>query len=738
VKPYLVSVCRIIVHEYILTFPFTIDLRQIAEDHKTIAGNGLAICQRSLSIQQKEHDQKLSEKQAKVLQLFRLTKSTKDATYEWYKERTTERLEGTCMWFLHHPHFQEWQRKASGPLLVSADPGCGKTVLTKYLIDHVLPESSTVCYFFFKDQVQNTVRKALCALLHQLFLRKPCLLVHAMEQYGKDGSGLVDSTSSLWRVFENAVQDASAGSVTIVLDALDECADSEMKDLMRNMEIQVRNSESYNGKLKVVMTTRPYEHIVSDFHDLFKASPSIHIPGEDELDAIGQEVNCVIRHRVDQFAEKRRLSEEVKICLQDQLLKMEHRTYLWVYLVFDYLDNYHFKRTTRGMAAMFDSLPKSVNQAYEQILNKSSDRTKVQKVLAIILAATRPLTLLEMSIAMEVDEKTQSIDDLDLEQEQDFKSRLRSWCGLFVSIHHGKIYFLHQTAREFILAEQSSPNAVLQQGRSWHGFITMRDADTVLAECCVRFISIFDRLTTNQVGEFKSNGFLHYSAEFWALHLRESSICDDEEAAIAPLAFNLSDPDTKVYVMWWNIYEGDTTMSLQFEERLNVACYFGHVASVKRALATGADVNAEELDFGSALYSASTQGHEQVVKLLLNNGAEINAMNGHQGSALQGASSWGRKKIVELLLDKGADINAQGGYKGTALSIASAEGDEQFVKLLLDKGADVNAEGRSFGSALQAALSNGHEQIARLLIDKGANVKLGIEIENNPKRRRVI
>jgi hypothetical protein len=55
------------------------------------------------------------------------------------------------MWLLDHPHLQEWRRREPGPLPVSADPGCGKSVLAKYLIDHVLPESSTVCYFFFKD-----------------------------------------------------------------------------------------------------------------------------------------------------------------------------------------------------------------------------------------------------------------------------------------------------------------------------------------------------------------------------------------------------------------------------------------------------------------------------------------------------------------------------------------------------------------------------------------------------------
>jgi hypothetical protein len=573
----------------VLIFALTTDFHKVAEDHRNIAKDGLAISQKSLDIQQIEHDQKLSDQGARCLQLFRLTKSTEDTTYEWYKDRIAGTVEGTCMWFLNHSHFQQWKGKESGPLLVSADPGCGKSVLAKYLIDHVLPESSTVCYFFFKDQVQNTVREALCALLHQLFSQKQSLLVHAMKQHDKDGAGLVNSTSSLWSVFGDAVQDANAGSVTIVLDALDECAESETTDLMRHMESQVRNSESSNAKLKLFMTSRPYYHVVSELHSLSETYPRIRIPGEDASEIISQEVNCVIQYRVDQFAKERRLSDEIKACLQNQLLQIKHRTYLWVYLVFDYLKDFHFKKTPKGIASTFVTLPKSVDQAYEQILSKSKDRSMVRKALAIILAASRPLTLSEMSVAMEVDEKTKSIDDLDLEPEHDFKSSLRSWCGLFVSVYHDRIYFLHQTAREFLLAERLSSNTI--QELIWHGFVTMEDAHTALAECCVRFLGFFDvggSLTTDQVRRVKTNAFLEYSANFWGRHLGRSRICDDEEAAIAPLTYKLCDPDAKVYPIWSRIYWKDAHQTdPELSTRLMVAFF-----SAMRRLQSGRSMRA--------------------------------------------------------------------------------------------------------------------------------------------------
>lgn len=127
------------------------------------------IAKEQLRVQQESSKRQLSKEEQQCHQLFRLTASHKDATYEWYKDRVENRVNNTCQWFLNHPNFKKWLEGDSGPLFVSADPGCGKSVLAKYLIDHILPqsaESATICYFFFKDQDQNTVRQALCAILH--------------------------------------------------------------------------------------------------------------------------------------------------------------------------------------------------------------------------------------------------------------------------------------------------------------------------------------------------------------------------------------------------------------------------------------------------------------------------------------------------------------------------------------------------------------------------------------------
>ncbi|RYP75956.1 hypothetical protein DL771_002028 [Monosporascus sp. 5C6A] len=573
-------------------------LLSVAEEH-------LRVDQELLQFHKDTAKQAMSDKEKECHQLFRLTKNNKtthdlygDATYEWYKGRVEDRVEGTCQWFLSHKHFRTWLEQDSGPLLVSADPGCGKSVLAKYLIDQGLPRSATVCYFFFKDQDQNTVRQALCAILHQLFSHQPSLIRHAMPEYYKNGPDLINITASLWEILERAGQDSQAGPVILVLDALDE-------------QTEPRQDE--------VPADQP--PIWTEFEELLDAFPYIRIPGEEESETISQEVNRVIEYRVEQLAKEKRLSQDIKGHIAQRLLGIPHRTYLWVYLVFDYLKASDFKKTKKGIESIIAVLPESVNQAYEKILDRSKEHSMVRTALSIILVASRPLTLAEMNVAVNVDVSSRSVEDLDLEGEEDFKLRLRSWCGLFVSIYHGKIYFLHQTAREFLLADLS-PALVPPEPR-WHCSITTKHAHKVLAEVCVAYLHLFnsDAILTNDRASGQcigSSALVDYSAENWTAHFREAQISDG--AAIVPSALS---------------------------------------AVSRLLLDRGADIEAKNNIGYTPLLGAAFEGYETVVKLLLDRGADIEAEDKSGITSLLWAADKGHKTVVELLLDKGADIKVK-------------------------------------------------------------------------------
>lgn len=118
-----------------------------------------------------------SEDECELQALLRTTE------YENDKDRNCDRVAGTCEWFLNQPNFKLWQDNSlSSILLVTASPGCGKSVLAKSLIEHELKPSNTdkqaICYFFFKDddERRRSAHNALHALLHQLFAQRKSLI----------------------------------------------------------------------------------------------------------------------------------------------------------------------------------------------------------------------------------------------------------------------------------------------------------------------------------------------------------------------------------------------------------------------------------------------------------------------------------------------------------------------------------------------------------------------------------
>lgn len=66
------------------------------------------------------------------------------SNYEDTKNRNRQRVPNTCRWFLESEIFHSWKGDRSSALLcVTADPGCGKSVLSKSLVDDELRSTET-------------------------------------------------------------------------------------------------------------------------------------------------------------------------------------------------------------------------------------------------------------------------------------------------------------------------------------------------------------------------------------------------------------------------------------------------------------------------------------------------------------------------------------------------------------------------------------------------------------------
>ncbi|KAI1132729.1 hypothetical protein F5Y10DRAFT_292416 [Nemania abortiva] len=581
------------------------------------------------------------------------------------QNRLEVRVPDTCLWFLNHASYHSWLEADSGPLLVSADPGCGKSVLAKYLIESNfgfrVPKDAAICYFFFKEGDQNTIDLAFCALIHQLLCLRPQLMRHALPRFKQDGENLSNNVTALWDILQSAAADSEAGAIIIVLDALDECIQDESN--MATLSRYVRTHFEQGPKnLKILMTSRPYQNTVQHIQELEESFPNIRIKGEDESETLREEINSVIEYRVSRV---KKFDDGLKAHLKQRLLAITHRTYLWLYLVFEYLGNTTIKSTRQGLDKAIEFLPATVEDAYEKILSRSTEPEKTKKAILILLAAYRPLTLDEMQVALDMTLGNISPENLDLEPNDKFKLRLRELCGLFITVHDNKVYYLHQTAREFLLP--LSPSANSTTITAWAHKFSIREAHAVLAESCIACLDLYNSPT----GVSTKADFLGYSAEYWDGHFREADISDD--AAIVPFASRISDLDSKAYPLWSRtnkqLYSPYVTGG---SGSLMVASYLGHEAVVKLLLNTG------QID---ANQTAAMAGHGVIVKLLLTlSEIDVNLVDEGGQTPLSCAATNGHEAVVKLLLNSSnVNVNLRDKYGRTPFFCAVEYGNEAVI-----------------------------------------------------------
>ncbi|KAK0386653.1 hypothetical protein NLU13_6488 [Sarocladium strictum] len=685
----------------------------------------------------------VSEEESQCRALFRLD----GASYESYKERVAKRARGTCQWFLRQDDYDKWLNQTSGPLLVTANPGCGKSVLARGLIDTDLPlefPGHTVCYFFFKDQVQDTLRQALCALLHQVFCAKPHLIQHALTAYRNNREKLVQVTTELCNIFKNVAADPDLDSTIVVLDALDECKPDELRDMM-NLWQEIYSSTRSTHRIRCLMTGRPYEGVTSYFDRAPADLRTIRIPGEEYSDDISEEIEQVIRLRVEELDVKT-WSRPLKKRLESKLLRVENRTYLWVYLVFDHLEKNRPRMTAKGVDEFFEALPESINEAYEKMLSraKGKDVDLVREVLSMVYVAFEPLTVTELNFALHVRSTHTRLEELeaDLEPDELFESWLRDSCGLILSVHHGRVYFLHQTAREFLSTEARKAAMDRVDGKcSWQGSLTSAEAHAVAARSCVDYLmftmsaeSVETVVRWAELYSWKPPErqymFLRYVSWHSAKHFRLAQDAAGFQRLLDQLKFNKTHSD-----IYWKLTKSWLSKSeLQVlhdagqgpDVLLHAAAFLGHAAVMKWLLSQGADTEASSGDRGSAMHSALKSGPGvSSLQLLVEHGANIEATDGHQRTPLLVAAIRGNKTAADWLLDKGANIEATDGHQRTPLLVAVDLDNKPAVDWLLDKGANVHHTDNSGYTALVLAAQSWrvNSTIIRRLLMAGAQIE---------------
>ncbi|KAF3260943.1 hypothetical protein TWF217_004786 [Orbilia oligospora] len=674
------------------------------------------------------------------------------------KDRNLDRIRGTCEWFVSHRLFKDWQeRKSTRTLWISADPGCGKSVLAKYLIDHILPSTDfrTTCYFFFKDDFDNqrSVIIALCCILHQLFTQRPALLSKTIiERFQTTGEEFARSFRELWDALLCAA-DENAGEIVCVLDAIDECEDDGRTRLSQALRELYSTSTKRGSNLKFLLTSRPYGEIRQGFRPLdLPGLPIIHLSGEsdDEMKKISLEIDIFIKAKVRNIGRQLRLRDDEEDLLLHELMRVPNRTYLWVRLTLDLIES-DVNIDKSKIVKITSNLPTTVDEAYERILSKSRNLEEARKLLQIVVAAERPLTLEEMNLAMALALRDghQSYDDVDLKPVERFREEIRDLCGLIVTIVNSKIYLLHQTVKEFLVPAMNrsgdTKNLIQMKDRyKWKHSLRPLDSHSVLATICLQHLQFQefglepqdDLLTPS---EYANNYvFLDYSAKNWFIHIHESQVGlegtktqrgEDQTKTI----LKLCDADTRRCQTWLKLYWTGTNTAFPTEfATFLIISYFGFTTAIGYLPeSAGPGLNWRDGTYSrTALSWAAGNGFTHTVDRLvsINNTwwgailferADIDAIDMNGRTPLFYAV-WNRHiPVVELLLNAGARVDIEDDIGGTPLSYAICSGNDDMAKLLLKKGAQADSKESIIRTLLFASAKKGDRDVVELLLETG-------------------
>src|SRR5690242_33378 len=222
--------------------------------------------------------------------------------YESMKNTNPKRVPQTCHWFLEHPRFLEWNANDRNDVLwLLSDPGCGKSVLSRALIDKKLvgEENTTLCYFFFRDnKAQDNASNALCALIHQLFSARTGLVQEHTIVIHK---GLKNDLQALWRTLIAAATDPTNVEVVCILDGLDACRQADRDWLIVQLDrfhAGSSHAPKPEARLKFLVTSRPYRYISSTF------SPTIRSTTKELSEMITKDIAIVVKAKVKELCER--------------------------------------------------------------------------------------------------------------------------------------------------------------------------------------------------------------------------------------------------------------------------------------------------------------------------------------------------------------------------------------------------------------------------------------------------
>lgn len=339
--------------------------------------------------------------------------------------------------------------------MVKGDPGKGKTMLLITIIDKLEREleqlkepyrqSTIIVSYFFCQGTNLNLNNATAVLrgLVYLFIDKyPLLISHLRKSYDSAGPKLFEGKNAFFalsQILKGMLRDKNPTGACIAIDAFDECEigqDQLLKLIVRNVSV--------SPHIKWVISSRNRDHIEQGL-----GFDNSHSKLSLELNAghISQAVNVYIDHKLSQLVylknDKSRRQQ-----VREHMHQKSDGTFLWVALAFEELKG----ALKRDIFRVLNAIPKGLKPLYGRMIEQ------VQKLkdeycylcfrtLSTATLAYRPLHVLEMLVLAGLQDELSDLEDVE---------RIISMCGSFLTIRDKYVYFVHQSAKDYLISDASA------------------------------------------------------------------------------------------------------------------------------------------------------------------------------------------------------------------------------------------------------------------------------------------
>ncbi|KAF2721604.1 WD40 repeat-like protein [Polychaeton citri CBS 116435] len=348
-------------------------------------------------------------------------------------------------WILKNGDFQQWRNIQDKQLLwIRGDPGKGKTMLLCGIIDELektMLQLSSLSYFFCQatDARINNATAVLRGLLYMLLSQKPSLVSEIQLYYERAGKTLFEDSNGWVFIadkFKNILERSSSRTTFLIIDALDECTHG-----LQELLVFIGNTLSLLPRVKLLVSSRNWPPIEDQLDQVRSLLP---LRLELNAGSLSEAVHIFIKHKVGQLAREKSYDDMLREKVLRYLSSNANGTFLWAALVCQHLQTLRRWQVSSNLDNRH--VPPGLDAFYKRMMGRIGgldDAEVYQQILAAVAIVCRPITLEELvSITSLPGSITQNRQDLE---------EVIRLCGSFLIIRDATIYFVHQSAKDYLV-----------------------------------------------------------------------------------------------------------------------------------------------------------------------------------------------------------------------------------------------------------------------------------------------